>query len=136
MVCALGTPKRRPESGIYWFRKRVPDRLKAKVGKSEIRFSLHTRDPDIARLRNLEAMVEIERAWGGHDIVAVSAATRSVVPIQCKSAPPAASAIAEPQTDEILRQGCSDSSADAEANAAAGATLHTIFKSYVGEAEL
>jgi hypothetical protein len=65
MACALGTPKGRPESGVYWFRKRAPDRLKAKVGKSEIKFSLRTRDPDIARLRNLEAMVKIERAWAG-----------------------------------------------------------------------
>jgi hypothetical protein len=65
MACALGTPKRRPESGIYWFRKRVPDRLRAKVGKSEIKFSLRTREPDVARLRNLEAMLEIERAWAG-----------------------------------------------------------------------
>src|ERR1700755_655389 len=89
MACALGTPKRRPESGIYWFRKRVPDRLKAKVGKSEIKFSLRTRDPDIARLRNLEAMVKIERAWAGYDITGVDLVTGAAVHIQCKpSGPP------------------------------------------------
>ncbi|HZL62718.1 MAG TPA: DUF6538 domain-containing protein, partial [Pseudolabrys sp.] len=134
MVCALGTPKRHPQSGIYRFRKRVPDRLKAKVGKSEIKFSLRTRDPDIARLRNLEAMVEIERAWAGHDVVAVSAATRSVVPIQCKSAPPAPPNVGERQADELPRPGFNQSN-DADAKAA-GATLHTIFESYAGEAEL
>ena len=65
MVIALGTPKRHPESGIYWFRKRVPDRLKESVGKSEIKFSLRTRDPVVARIRNLEEMARIERAWSG-----------------------------------------------------------------------
>jgi integrase len=135
MVCALGTPRRHRESGIYWFRKRVPDRLKAKVGKSEIKFSLRTRDPDIARLRNLEAMVEIERAWAGYDVVAVSAATRSVVPIQCKSVPPAASDGGDRQAVEVLRPGCFDLPAGAGANAA-GATLRSIFKSYTDEAEL
>jgi integrase len=73
--------------------------------------------------------------WAGYDVIAVSAATRSVVPIQCKSAPPAGPVVAERQADEILRP-MSDLSADAEANAAAGATLHTIFQSYVDEAEL
>ena len=48
MVTALGTPKRHPESGIYLFRKRVPERLKESVGKSEIKFSLRTRDPGLA----------------------------------------------------------------------------------------
>jgi integrase len=134
MVCALGTPRRHPDSGIYVFRKRVPDRLKAKVGKSEIKFSLRTRDPDIARLRNLEAMVEIERAWAAYDAVAVSPATRSVVPVQCKSASPAAPAAGEPRSDEILRAG-SGPSADMRANVT-GATLHTIFESYADEAEL
>ena len=62
MVCALGTPKRHPESGIYWFRKRVPERLKESVGKSEIKFSLRSRDPVVARIRNLEEMARLERA--------------------------------------------------------------------------
>jgi Domain of unknown function (DUF6538) len=65
MVCALGTPKRHPGSGIYWLRKRVPDRLKAKVGKNEIEFSLRTRDSAVARLGNLEATIDVEPAWAG-----------------------------------------------------------------------
>jgi hypothetical protein len=63
MVCALGTPKRHPESGIYLFRKRVPERLKTAVGKSEIEFLLRTRDPVVARIRNLEETARLEREW-------------------------------------------------------------------------
>ncbi|UVO30317.1 DUF6538 domain-containing protein [Bradyrhizobium arachidis] len=63
MVCALGTPKRHPQSGIFLFRKRVPERLRDAVGKSEIKFSLQTRDPVVARIRNLEETARLERAW-------------------------------------------------------------------------
>jgi hypothetical protein len=48
MVNAFGTPARHPQSGIYLFRKRVPERLQESVGKSEIKFSLHTREPRLA----------------------------------------------------------------------------------------
>jgi hypothetical protein len=67
MVTALGTPKRHPESGIYLFRKRVPERLKSSVGKSEVKFSLRTRDPVVARIRNLEETARLEWAWSGLD---------------------------------------------------------------------
>jgi hypothetical protein len=67
MVNALFTPKRHPESGIFLFRKRVPERLKDVVGKSEIKFSLQTRDPAVARIRNLEELARLERAWAEID---------------------------------------------------------------------
>lgn len=118
MVCAIGTPKRHPDSGIYWFRKRVPDRLKAKVGKSEIKFSLLTRDPDVARLRNLEAILKVEREWAGYDLVAVSAG--EIVPIQCKSVPPAESRSA-PTAVPVTR---------------AAPKLQAVFEAYAAEAEL
>jgi integrase len=92
MVIALGTPKRHPESGIYWFRKRVPDRLRKSVGRTEIKFSLRTRDPRIARLRNLDAMLKLERAWAGHDIALIGADGSPVAFFECKSFPYAAAA--------------------------------------------
>jgi hypothetical protein len=104
---APSAPQCRPESGIYWFRKRVPDRLKAKVGKREIKFSLCTRDPDVARLRNLQAMMGIERAWAAYDLVGVGAVPRSVAPIQAKSVPSADSTACKFPTDEIPKT-CSD----------------------------
>jgi hypothetical protein len=85
MVCALGTPKRHPESGIYPFRKRVPERLKESVGRSEIKFSLRTRDPVVARIRNLEEMARLERAWSGIDGTVVDAPDRPVAHFECKS---------------------------------------------------
>jgi integrase len=134
MACAFGTPKRRPESGIYWFRKRVPDRLKAKVGKREIKFSLRTRDPDVARLRNLQAMVEIERAWAAYDLAGVRAAPRSVVPIQDNSTQSAVFMAGVSLTAETSQSG-PDASTGPDANGAA-ASLRTIFESYAEEAEL
>lgn len=56
MVYALGTPKRHPKSGFYLFRKCVPEQLRESVG------SLRTRDPVLARIRNLEEMARLERA--------------------------------------------------------------------------
>ncbi|HEY2755701.1 MAG TPA: DUF6538 domain-containing protein, partial [Pseudolabrys sp.] len=125
MACAFGTPKRHPESGIYWFRKRVPDRLKAIVGKSEIKFSLRTRDPDVARLRNLEAMVEIERAWAGYDITGVDLVTGAAVHIQCKpSGPPRSETRA---SEQVPLEAVAE---------AAPVTLRASFESYAQEAEL
>jgi len=126
MVCAFGTPRRHPDSGIYWFRKRVPDRLKAKVGKSEIKFSLRTRDPAIARLRNLKAAVEIERAWAGVDIVGIDAATGALVPMQCKDSRSIVSAAAE----------ATEQASPAPSAGSKDAKLRAIFEAYAQEAEL
>ncbi|WP_076866140.1 DUF6538 domain-containing protein [Bradyrhizobium mercantei] len=71
MVSAASTPERDPDSGIYQFRKRVPEQLKAIVGKSEIKFSLQTRDPVSARILNLEATARLEREWAQLKGVAV-----------------------------------------------------------------
>ena len=68
MVHALGTPKRHP-GGIFLFRKRVPERLRGAVGKSEIKFSLQTRDPVVARIRNVEETARLERAWSEIDSI-------------------------------------------------------------------
>ncbi len=135
MVCALGTPKRHPESGIYWFRKRVPGRLRAKVGKSEIKFSLRTRNPDIARLRNLEALIDVERAWAAYDFTIVDAASCCVVPIECKSTSIAPSMVAARPSLESLPP-VSPTRSNEEKMPGADATLRAIFKSYAAEAEL
>jgi hypothetical protein len=96
MVCALGTPKRHPESGIGWFRKRVPERLKESVGKSEVKFSLQTRDPVVARIRNLEEMARLERAWSGIDAAIVDGRGRPIARFECKAAPDSGAAAVEP----------------------------------------
>lgn len=128
MVCALGTPKRHAESGIYWFRKRVPDRLKAKVGKCEIKFSLRTRDPDVARLRNLEAMLKVERAWASYDISSIDLVTGAAVHIQCKTSatPKSETRASEPVPLEAV----------GEVVAELPVPLRASFESYAQEAEL
>jgi hypothetical protein len=71
MVHAFGTPKRHPQSGVFFLRKRVPDRLRKAVGKREIKISLRTRDPDVARIRHLEQLLRIEHCFAQFDGVVV-----------------------------------------------------------------
>ncbi|MEP0234414.1 DUF6538 domain-containing protein [Roseibium sp.] len=41
----MSRPVRHKTTGIYQFRKRVPDDLRQVIGKSEVKVSLKTRDP-------------------------------------------------------------------------------------------
>jgi integrase len=133
MVCALGTPKRHPESGIYQFRKRVPERLRESVGKNEIKFSLHTRDPDVARLRNLEAMIQFERQWSGVDLVALDAGGRPLLHLQCKSVTSTPPAAAEHETSEPITDLPLLTSA---ATKSEGVVMTLLFKAYADEGQL
>lgn len=144
MAHALFTPKRHPESGIYLFRKRVPERLKDVVGKSEIKFSLKTRDPAVARIRNLEALARIERAWSKIDgigaevgqsaragaataaAVVADAAVETTSPADfCGQAAPAAA-----------RPAAARSEAEGPGPTPAPKPLRVIFSSYAKEAQL
>lgn len=75
------------------FRKRVPERLKAFIGKNEIKFSLRTRDPAVARILNLEAAARLAREWSGIDGIVIDADGRLAVLVQCKAAPAATSIV-------------------------------------------
>jgi site-specific recombinase XerC len=142
MVQALGTPKRHPESGIYLFRKRVPDRLKESVGKSEIKFSLRTRDPAIARIRHLEELAKIERAWSGIDAMIIDGEGRVLAPLQCKSASdvgPAGAVAAGADPAPALPSKAAPSIAGPtalDAGDKAPVPLRPLFKSYSKEAQL
>jgi hypothetical protein len=46
----MARPFRHPVTGIYWYRKRVPDALRSIVGKREEKVSLKTRDPAEAKI--------------------------------------------------------------------------------------
>ncbi|MDB5539676.1 MAG: integrase domain protein [Devosia sp.] len=63
MVLTMARPWKHPDTGIYWFRKRVPDALRAVVGKREEKFSLKTREPDEAKRLHAAALLEIETRW-------------------------------------------------------------------------
>jgi integrase len=51
MGLRLPGPTTHPRSKNLWFRMAVPERLRAKVGRREIKFSLETADPSEAKIR-------------------------------------------------------------------------------------
>lgn len=63
MTLAMTRPWKHPDSGYYWFRKRVPDDLRDLVGKREERFSLGTRDPSEAKRLHALKLAEVEERW-------------------------------------------------------------------------
>jgi integrase len=138
MVNALFTPKRHPESGIFLFRKRVPDWLKPVVGKSEIKFSLRTRDPAIARLRQLEALAKVERAWAEIDGTLLENSERFASSLDSKFA--RASSVAGERTPAVADAGSARLDAASLSVAPGGpkasVRLRPMFASYAKEAEL
>jgi hypothetical protein len=50
MVLAMSRPVKHPKTGIYYFRKAVPEDLRALVGKREEKISLGTKNPAEAKL--------------------------------------------------------------------------------------
>ncbi|MCU4181788.1 site-specific integrase [Bosea sp. BH3] len=63
MALAMARPWKHPKTGIYWFRKRVPDELRARLGKTEEKQSLGTRDPAEAKIKQLEVLAAVEVRW-------------------------------------------------------------------------
>jgi integrase len=59
----MSSPHRHPRTGVYKFRKRVPERLRGLVGRTEITISLGTRDPREARRLHAEVAAQVEREW-------------------------------------------------------------------------
>ena len=64
MALAMSRPWKHPNTGIYWLRKRVPDDLRALLGKREEKRSLKTRDPAEAKRLLVHALSELETRWG------------------------------------------------------------------------
>jgi hypothetical protein len=63
MTLSMTRPSKHPKSGIYWFRKRVPDDLRNLIEKREERFSLGTRDPSEAKRLHALKLAEVEERW-------------------------------------------------------------------------
>jgi len=59
----MARPFRHPKTGIYWYRKRVPDALRSLVGKREEKVTLKTRDPAEAKIAHAKVASEIEQRW-------------------------------------------------------------------------
>jgi uncharacterized protein DUF6538 len=65
MVLKMARPWRHPLTGIYWFRKAVPAKLRPILEKREEKYSLRTRDPDEAKLRHAVMSAEVAKRWAG-----------------------------------------------------------------------
>lgn len=63
MALAMATPWLHPRTRVYYLRRRVPDDLKAVLGRGEVRRSLGTRDPKEAKRLFTEALAELEAQW-------------------------------------------------------------------------
>jgi len=63
MALSMSRPWKHPDSGFYWFRKRVPDDLRNLVGRREEKFSLGTRDPIEAKRLHALRLAEVEERW-------------------------------------------------------------------------
>jgi hypothetical protein len=75
MTLSMTRPWKHPDSGYYWFRKRVPDDLRNLIGKREERFSLGTRDPIEAKRLHVLKLAEVEERWSN-----IRAGQRSLSP--------------------------------------------------------
>lgn len=139
MVNALFTPKRHRESGIFLFRKRVPERLKGTVGKNEIKFSLQTRDPVVARIRNLEEMARLERAWAEIDGTLLNNSERFASYLETKfERRPAVAGEPAPFVADAAAgtTGPSPAPSTADGPSKTPVPLRPLFASYAKEAEL
>lgn len=63
MVLAMSRPFKHPKTGVYYFRKAVPDDLRAVLGKREVKISLKTKDPAEAKARHTKVAAEVENQW-------------------------------------------------------------------------
>jgi hypothetical protein len=63
MVLQVPRPFKKPETGVYYFRRIVPELLRKLVGTAEVRRSLRTKDPKVAARRFTEVAASVAREW-------------------------------------------------------------------------
>ena len=63
MVLQMPRPFKKPETGVYYFRRIVPEPLRKLVGTAEVRRSLGTKDPKVAARRFTEVAAVVAREW-------------------------------------------------------------------------
>jgi Phage integrase, N-terminal SAM-like domain len=63
MVLQMPRPFKKPETGVYYLRRIVPEDIRAIIGKTEVRRSLKTKDPRTAGRRFTEAAREVDKEW-------------------------------------------------------------------------
>ena len=63
MVLCMSRPLKHPKTGVYYFRRVVPEALRAVVGKREVRVSLKTKDPREASSRHPAVAAKVVAQW-------------------------------------------------------------------------
>ncbi|TCR81535.1 DUF6538 domain-containing protein [Rhizobium sp. BK376] len=63
MVLQMPRPFKHPKTGVYYFRVRVPADLVTIVGKAEVKISLSTKDPALAKELFADKTREIGKRW-------------------------------------------------------------------------
>lgn len=63
MALSMSRPFKHPDTGMYWLRKRVPDDLRAVIGRTEVKKTLGTKDPAEAKRLHAAALADIEAEW-------------------------------------------------------------------------
>ena len=63
MVLQMPRPYKNPKSGVYYFRQKTPADLVAAFRRKEVSWSLGTKDPEEAKLRNAEAVRKQAMVW-------------------------------------------------------------------------
>jgi integrase len=83
MVLRMPGPWKHP-NGVYYFRKVVPEQLRAALDRREVRISLGTRDPEEARLLYLDVAAGQQRVWLAARADAIAAAVPAAGPTPLK----------------------------------------------------
>jgi Site-specific recombinase XerD len=63
MVLAMSRPWKHPKTGVYYFRKGVPEHLRPLVGKWEVKISLGTKVADEARELHSTVAAQVTQDW-------------------------------------------------------------------------
>jgi hypothetical protein len=59
MVLSMSRPWKHPKTGVYYFRKVVPEDMRKLVGLVEVRKTLGTKDPRQAALRHAQVAAKV-----------------------------------------------------------------------------
>ena len=62
----MARPYKHPRTGVYYFRQRVPTDLRPLVGDKIVSRSLGTKEPETAKLRNVDEVRKQAVIWAGH----------------------------------------------------------------------
>lgn len=75
----MSQPFKHPKTGVYYYRRVVPEPLRAVVGKREEKRTLGTKDPREAKIRHAEIALEVERYWAALSAPPVSLTNKEIV---------------------------------------------------------